>query len=311
MIRPIIPLPEVFESLVLNINHSWDLCFWLANRFWDSVLYVLTTDTWTDKHITLPQNKLFKELIPGERWASKQLSRFHLSIPSATLYQRSQGSQFMIRNFPGISCWIRDPPGAGCLSSCGGIRRTGIFCNGWSPSIPISPQFFSFLLLSVSFTPSLAAWKTFFSWWATRIGHSSVCLASGPAEQGAPGQGLYGLYHFPGTSSYTLSLSLLCSQLMVHSYSVQWFVPSLGTSQEQGTCAFLISRSTKPIPWATLNKGLDNWADIPIAPNQSQPRPALPCRFLCIELSHPPATGESCDFSSALQAVVWIIYFLP
>lgn len=85
MIRQIILLPEVVVSLVLNINHSWDLCFWLANRCWDLVLYVLTTDTWTDKHITLPPNNLFKELIPGERWASKQLSRSHLSIPSATL----------------------------------------------------------------------------------------------------------------------------------------------------------------------------------------------------------------------------------
>lgn len=38
---------------------------------------------------------------------------------------------------------------------------------------------------------------------------------------------------------------------------------------------------------------------------------ASACRFPCIELSHPPATGESRDFSSGPQAVDWTIYSLP
>lgn len=27
MISPVIPLPEVLDSLVLNVSHGWDLCF--------------------------------------------------------------------------------------------------------------------------------------------------------------------------------------------------------------------------------------------------------------------------------------------
>lgn len=69
---------------------------------------------------------------------------------------------------------------------------------------------------------------------------------------------------------------------MSHPDCVSWFVPSLGTYQEQGTCAFLISGTTKPIPWATLNKSLENWADIPIAPNPCQPSPPCPVTFLVL-----------------------------
>lgn len=51
MKRPINPLLEVFEVLILNISRGGDLCFWLANCFLDSVLYILNINTRSHKHI--------------------------------------------------------------------------------------------------------------------------------------------------------------------------------------------------------------------------------------------------------------------
>lgn len=39
-------------------------------------------------------------------------------------------------------------------------------------------------------------------------------------QTGIPGQGVYGVYHFPDTSSWTPSLTLLCSSLTSHPHSV-------------------------------------------------------------------------------------------
>lgn len=74
MMRLIIPLPEVSESLVLNISHDWDLCFCLVHRFLDSVLYVLNSNTWTEKHSALPskekQNHLRNRFLEGDELAA-------------------------------------------------------------------------------------------------------------------------------------------------------------------------------------------------------------------------------------------------
>ena len=143
-----------------------------------------------------------------------------------------------------------------------------------------------FFFCSVSFTPSLAAWNKFCSLISNQaqpllcMSVLRSCRARGLQAEGFLVLGCLWSTPFPDTSSWTPSPTIRCLLLMPHPYSVLWSVPSLGTYQEQGTCAFLISGTTKPIPWATLNKSLENWADIPIAPNQCQPGP--PCLSLSL-----------------------------
>lgn len=100
---------------------------------------------------------------------------------------------------------------------------------------------------------------------------------------------------------------LLCFPLMSH----PWLhcVPRLGASWRTGPVPSGLDYTAST--WATLSKSWKNWIDVPIAPNQSQPQACL-ILLLSLVLSCliPPATGESCDSLSALQAVVWTIYFL-
>lgn len=138
MMRPIIPLPEVSEPLVLNISHGWDLCFCLVPCFLDSVLYVLNSNPWTEKDSALPskekQSRLRSRFLEGGELAA--VLQLQCVFSSAGLQQRSLSGQSHW-----ISYWARDAHRANTFATAKAWEGRGLLCNDGTPPrrIHLSP----------------------------------------------------------------------------------------------------------------------------------------------------------------------------